>query len=124
MKFLCLVYGEKDPQNNLSDQEAQTLTDEALDYDDQLKKSGHFIMAEALQPVETAKIVRVQGGKVAVTDGPFAETKEFLAGFILIEARDMDDAVQVASKIPPGRYGFVEVRPIMELSRSGAIDAA
>jgi hypothetical protein len=102
----------------------QALTDEALDYDDQLRRTGHFIMAQALQPVETAKIVRVQGGKVAVTDGPFAETKEFLAGFILIEAHDMDDAVRVASKIPPGRYGFVEVRPIMELTRSGAADAA
>lgn len=124
MKFLCLVYGERGPENNLSDREIQALTDESLDYDDRLRQSGHFITAQALQPVETAKIVRVQGGKVAVTDGPFAETKEFLAGFILIEARDLDEAVQIASKIPPGRYGFVEVRPIMELTRSGAVDAA
>jgi hypothetical protein len=80
-----------------------------------LRKSGLLIAAEALQPVETATTVRVRNGKVSISDGPFAETKEHLAGFYLIEARDLNDAIQVASKIPPAREGSVEVRPIREL---------
>jgi len=74
-----------------------------------------LIAAEALQPVETAATVRVRGGKVSVTDGPFAETKEQLAGFYLIEARDLNEAIRVASKIPPAREGSIEVRPVREL---------
>jgi hypothetical protein len=81
-----------------------------------MRDSGYLIAAEALQPVETATTVRVRGGRVAVTDGPFAETKEQLAGFYLIEARDLNDAIQVAAKIPPAREGSVEVRPVRELN--------
>ena len=119
MRYLCLVYSVEDPANVLSEKEEQTLTDESLDYDDQLRKSGHFITANALEPPESGAIVHVRGGRVSVTDGPFAETKEQVAGFVLIEARDLNEAIQVASKIPPARYGFVEVRPIRELVRSG-----
>ena len=79
-------------------------------------RAGSCIAAEALQPVETATTVRVRNGKVSITDGPFAETKEQLAGFYLIEARDLNDAIQVASKIPPAREGSIEVRPIRELN--------
>ena len=119
MRYLCLVYSVEDPANVLSGSEEQALIDESLEYDEQLRKSGHFITANALQTPEAAAIVHVRSGRVSVTDGPFAETKEQVAGFILIEARDLNEAIQVASKIPPARYGFVEVRPIRELVRSG-----
>src|SRR5512145_476483 len=119
MRYLCLVYSVEDPANALSASEEQALVDESLDYDEQLRKSGHFIIASALQPPESGAIVHVRGGRVSVTDGPFAETKEQVAGFVLIEARDFNEAIQVASKIPPARYGFVEVRPIRELVQSG-----
>ena len=119
MRYLCLVYSVEDPANVLSGSEEQALIDESLEYDEQLRKSGHFITANALQAPEAAAIVHVRGGRVSVTDGPFAETNEQVAGFILIEARDLNEAIQVASKIPPARYGFVEVRPIRELVRSG-----
>jgi hypothetical protein len=113
------VYSVEDPANALSDREQQALVDEHLDYDEQLRESGHFITAEALQPPETAAIVRVRSGRVSVTDGPFAEAKEQIAGFILINARDLNEAIQVASKIPSARYGLIEVRPVRELVRSG-----
>jgi hypothetical protein len=80
-----------------------------------LRESGHSIAAEALQPVHTATTVRVRNGKVSITDGPFAETKEQLAGFYLIDARDLNEAIQLASKIPPARVGSIEVRPTREL---------
>ena len=81
-------------------------------YDTAIRNSGHCIASEALQSVQTATTVRVRSGKVAITDGPFAETKEQLAGFYMIDARDLDEAIQIASKIPPARVGCVEVRPI------------
>src|SRR5207237_7631886 len=81
-----------------------------------VRNSGLLIAAEALQPVETATTVRVRNGKVSITDGPFAETKEQLAGFYLIDARDLNDAIHVASKIPPAREGAIEVRPVRELN--------
>ena len=77
---------------------------------------GSLIAAEALQPVETATTVRVRQGRLSITDGPFAETKEQLAGFYLIEARDLNDAIQMAAKIPPAREGSIEVRPVRELN--------
>jgi len=80
------------------------------------RKNGVLVAAEALQPVDTATTVRVRNGKVSVTDGPFAETKEQLAGFYLIDAGDLNEAIQIASKIPPAREGSVEVRPIRELN--------
>jgi hypothetical protein len=85
-------------------------------YGESLRKSGRHIAAEALQPVHTATTVRVRNGKVAMTDGPFAETKEQLAGFYLIDAKDLDEAVELAAKIPPARVGSIEVRPVRELS--------
>ncbi len=117
MKYLCLVYLEEKKLYALSKSESEALIEESLAYDDVLRKSGHYVVSDALQPVQTATTVRVQNGKVLVTDGPFAETKEQLGGFILINARDLSDAIQVASKIPPGRFGCIEVRPIMELNQ-------
>ncbi|MGQ0657888.1 MAG: YciI family protein [Chromatiales bacterium] len=109
MKYLCLVYSEEKKLDTMPDSEC-------LAYDELLRKSGHCIASEALQPVQTATTVRVRNGKVSVTDGPFAETKEQLAGFYLIDARDLNEAIQIASKIPPARVGSVEVRPIRELA--------
>lgn len=115
MKYLCLVYFEPKMWRNISKTEAETIDRESLAYDETLKQNGYLILAEALQSVENATTLRVRSGSVSVTDGPFAETKEVLGGFILIEARDLNEAIQVASKIPLARYGSVEVRPILEL---------
>ncbi len=105
MKYLCLVYGEEDKIRNMDDLHC-------LAFDRAIRQSGHCIASEALQPVATATTVRVRGGKVTVTDGPFAETKECLAGYYMIEAKDLDEAIQIASRIPPAQVGSIEVRPI------------
>jgi hypothetical protein len=117
MKYLCLVYLEEKKLYALSKSESEALIKESLAYDDELRRSGHYIVSNALQPVRLAATVWTRDGKPVVTDGPFAETKEQLGGFILIEARDLNEAIQVASKIPPGRLGCIEVRPIMELNQ-------
>ena len=116
MKYLCLVYGEEDKIAAMDDHEC-------LACDAELRASGHCVASEALESVSTAATVRIRDGRLSVSDGPFAETKETLAGFYLIEARDLSQAVQLASKIPPARVGCVEVRPvrpIREQPRSGA----
>jgi hypothetical protein len=108
MKYLCLVYGEESLMRTVPDAECVSCNDE-------LRANGQRIAAEALQPVATASTVRLREGGVSVTDGPFAETKEQLAGFYLIEARDREEAIRVASKIPAARIGSIEVRPVREL---------
>jgi hypothetical protein len=109
MKYLCLVYLENDKMHAVPDRECQNCGDG-------LRQSGVLVAAEALEPVETATTVRIRNGRMSITDGPFAETKEQLAGFYLIEARDLNDAIQVASKIPPAREGSIEVRPVRQLN--------
>jgi hypothetical protein len=109
MKYLCLVYGEEKKIGAMSD-------DECMAYDEVLRNRGQCLASEALQPVQTATTVRVRNGKVSISDGPFAETNEQLAGFYLVDARDLNDAIQIASEIPPARVGSVEVRPIRELT--------
>jgi hypothetical protein len=109
MKYLCLVYLEEEKLHAVPDREC-------LACGTGLRSSGLLIAAEALQPVETATTVRIRNGKMSVTDGPFAETKEQLAGFYLIDAKDLNVAIQVAAKIPPAREGSVEVRPVRELN--------
>jgi hypothetical protein len=111
MKYLCLVYLEDEKLHAVPDRECASCGDA-------FRQSGILVAAEALQPVETAATVRVRNGKVSVVDGPFAETKEQLAGFYLIEARDLNEAIQTASRIPPAREGSIEVRPIRELDPS------
>ena len=115
MRYVCLVYTEDAKLDALSNQEWDTLIDQHQEYDDALRQSGHFLAGAPLEPVSTATLVRVRGGKVSVTDGPFAETKEHLGGFILLEARDLNEALQLASRIPVARYGTIEVRPVREL---------
>ena len=109
MKYLCLVYGEEKEIGAMTD-------DECMAYDQALRSAGQCLGSEALQPVHTAKTVRVRHGKVCITDGPFTETKECLAGFYLIEAADINDAIKIAAQIPPARVGSIEVRPIRELT--------
>ena len=111
MKYLCLVYGEEQAL-------AATPDRHCLDVDAELRASGHCVASEALQPASTATTVRVRNGKVAVTDGPFAETKEYLAGFYLVEARDLNEAIQLAARIPPATVGAIEVRPIRPIRES------
>ncbi len=108
MKYVCLVYGEENKIQAMRDSEC-------ISYVETLQGSGHFVAGEALHPVRTATTVRVRNGRMAISDGPFAETKEQLAGFYLIEARDLDEAIQVASKIPPASVGSIEVRPVRQL---------
>jgi hypothetical protein len=108
MKYLCLVYSEERNLENFDDAEC-------VSYDEGIRASGHCIASEALQPVATAATVRIRDGKVTVTDGPFAETKEQLAGFYLVDAQDMQEAIQLASRIPPARVGSIEIRPVRQL---------
>lgn len=116
MKYLCMIVLDEKKLDALSESESAALTDESLAYDEALRKSGHFIAAQALQSAHAAQTVRIRNNKVSITAGPFAETHEQVGGFILIEAKDLNDAVQVASKIPVAHLGGVEVRPIKELT--------
>jgi hypothetical protein len=115
-----MVIVDEKKLNALSESESQALDDESLAYDDTLRKGGHFLAAQALESVNAATTLRVRNGKVSVTDGPFAETNEHIGGFILIEARDLNEAIQLASHIPACRLGGVEVRPVKELVASDA----
>ena len=114
MNYLCLIYYDEKKLDNMPKTERDALYDEAYAYYDELVRNGHGIAGDPLQPVATARTVRVPKGKASVTDGPYVETKEQLGGYILMHARDLDEAVQLASKIPPARLGGVEVRPIHE----------
>lgn len=115
MKYLCAVYLEPNAYQGMSASDMANLNRDSLAYNDELAKKGHYIAASALQPPATAKTVRHRAGTPLVTDGPFAETKEVLGGFILIEARDIDEAVRIAANIPVGKFGSIEVRPEMKI---------
>jgi hypothetical protein len=120
MKYICLAYEEENKLNALSKSDWDALREETLSYLEELRKRGHVVAAGALQSVRTAATVRVRSGKVSMTDGPFAETKEQLGGFFLINARDLNEAVQIASRWPSARLGSIEVRPIeVELREEG-----
>jgi hypothetical protein len=114
MKYLCLAYEEETKLNGMTKAEWDVLREETLSYLTELQNRGHVITAEALQGTRTASTVRVRGGRISVTDGPFAETKEQLGGFFLITARDLNEAIHVAAKWPSARLGSIEVRPIEE----------
>ena len=114
MKFLCLAYEEERALNALAESEWHALRRETLDYVDGLQKSGRLILAQPLQSATTAATLRVRSGKLSVIDGPFAETKEQIGGFFLIEAGDFDEAVQIAGQWPSARIGSIEVRPVEE----------
>jgi hypothetical protein len=118
MKFMFMIYHDEHALDALPKGEMQALIDLALDYTEELRQSGHYIVSDALESSRTARTIRVHGGKVSTTDGPFAETKELLGGFFLIEAKDIDEACAVASRFPPARVGIIEVRPVKELTHS------
>jgi hypothetical protein len=108
MKYLLLVYGEESEIGAFP-------VEECVAHDASVRASGHCLASEALQPVSTATTVRVRNGQATITDGPFAETREQLAGFYLVDARDLDEAIRLAARIPPARVGSIEVRPIRDL---------
>lgn len=117
MRYLCLIYDEEKKIAAMSKTESDAFLGEYFAFSEDIKKSAHYLAGEALQPVQTATTVRIRSGKLSTTDGPFAETKEQLGGFYLIEAKDLNDAIGVASRIPSARLGSVEVRPIMEFDQ-------
>ena len=117
MQYLCLIYDDETQWERMPKAEAEKMFGDYFAFTDDIRKSGHYLGGEPLQPTRTATTVRVRNGKVSTTDGPFAETREQLGGFYLIEAKDLNDAIQVASRIPGARIGSIEVRPIMEYSQ-------
>ena len=117
MKYVCLIYDEEKKAAAMSKAEGDAFMGEYFAFTEGIKKSGQYVGGEALQPVQSATTVRVRDGKMSTTDGPFAETKEQLGGFYLITANDLDEALQVASKIPSARIGSVEVRPVVDFSQ-------
>jgi hypothetical protein len=114
MKYLCLAYEEEKKLNDLSRSEWDALRRETLAYVDNLRESGHLILTHALKSAQTATTLQVRNDRLLMTDGPFAETKEQIGGFFLIEARDLNEAIQLAGKWPSARLGSIEVRPIEE----------
>jgi hypothetical protein len=112
MKYLCLVYQEEKQEVNVPpDVIAQAKQDYSA-FTEDIKKSGHYVGSNGLKHTDAATTVRVRNGKISTTDGPFAETKEQLGGYFLIEAKDLNDAIQVAARIPSAKWGSVEVRPV------------
>jgi hypothetical protein len=118
MKYLCLIYSDEKRIGALSESDSKSFMGEYMAFTEGIRKSGHLLGGERLQPTHTATTIRSRNGKISTTDGPFAETKEQLGGFYLIDAKDLNDAIAVASKIPGTRVGSIEVRPIWELNGS------
>ena len=115
MKYLCLIYDNEAQQSKMTKEEGGKMMGEYRDFTQDITKSGHYLGGNPLQPTSTATTVRSRGGKVSTTDGPYAETKEQLGGYYMIETKDLNDAVQVAARIPAARTGAIEVRPIMAM---------
>jgi len=114
MKYLCLIYSDEAAWDAMPKAETDTMMREFGAFTDSIKKSGHWLAGQRLQNAATATTIRSRNGRMSTTDGPFAETKERLGGFYMIEAKDLNDAIQVASRIPSVRVGSIEVRPIFE----------
>ena len=112
MKYLCLIYDNEGRWATMAKEEGDRIMGEYFAFTDDIKKSGHYKAGDSLHPTSAATTVRVRNGKLGTTDGPFAETKEQLGGYYLIEAKDLNDAIQVAARIPAAKTGSVEVRPI------------
>jgi hypothetical protein len=115
MQYLCLIYDDEKAWERLPAAESERIVGEFHDFTEAIKRSGHYLGGNALAPTQAATTVRVRQGKVATTDGPFAETKEQLGGYYLLKARDLNEAIQLAARIPGARFGSVEVRPIVEM---------
>ena len=115
MKYLLLIYDNEANRAGMSEAEQGKIFQEYMDYTSQIRKSGNYIAGEALQPTATATTVRVKNGKTLTTDGPFAETREQLGGFYIIDAKDLDEAIGVAKRIPPASKGTIEIRPVLDI---------
>ena len=118
MKFMLTIYHDEDVLDAMPEKEMQALVDSAIEYAEEIRRSGHYIASDALQRTGTARTIRVRAGKASTTVGAFVETKERLGGFFLIEAKDMDEACAVAARFPPARVAVLEVRPVQELTHS------
>jgi len=117
MKYLCLVYHEEAKIETMPQGEYDAIVEAVLEYREELRSSGHYIDSSPLQPVRSATTIRVRHGQVTITDGPFAETREQLGGYYIINATDLNDAIRVASKMPPARLGCIEVRPLADFDQ-------
>jgi hypothetical protein len=115
MKYLCLIYSDETQWPKLPEADVLTMMSEYRAFGDGIKASGHYIAGHRLEPTTTATTVRIRNGKLSTTDGPFAETKEQLGGFYMIEAKDLNEAIQIGSRIPGAKHGSIEVRPIAEV---------
>jgi hypothetical protein len=117
MQYVCLVYGDESRLAELSPADLDALIEETAAHTEELRAAGHLVLARALEQTDAATTVRVRDGRLSATDGPFAETVEQLGGFVVIEARDLNEAIRLAGRIPSARYGSVEVRPVVDLMR-------
>jgi hypothetical protein len=113
MQYMCLIYDEEKTWGSMPEDERNTVFGEYGAFTEAIKESGNYVAGDALQPTSTATTVRIRGGETLVTDGPFAETKEQLGGYYLVEAKDVDEALKIAERIPSARYGAIEVRPVV-----------
>ena len=118
MRYVCLIYDEEKALENMPKAESDAFMGEYFAFTENIQKNGSYVAGEALQPVSTATTLRFRNGKLSTTDGPFAETKEQLGGFYLVEARDLNEALQIAAKIPSVRTGTIEVRPVVDFSQA------
>ena len=118
MKFMFTIHHDENVLDAIPEKDMQALVDSAIEYAEEIRQSGHYIASDALQRTATARTIRVRDGQVSTTAGPFAETKEQLGGFFVIEAKDMDEACAVAARFPPARVAVIEVRPVQELKHS------
>ena len=118
MKFMFTIYHDENTLDAMPETERQALVDSAIEYAEEIRRSGHYIASDALQSTRTARTIRTRAGAISTTVGPFAETREQLGGFFVIEAKDMDEACAVAARFPPARVGVIEIRPVQELMHS------
>jgi hypothetical protein len=116
MKYLCLIYQDEAKIDAMPQDEYDAIISDVLAYREELRQNGHYLASSPLQSVDSATTIRVRHGKMTITDGPFAETREQVGGFYLIEATDLNDAIRIASKMPPARIGSIEIRPLKELN--------
>jgi len=117
MRYLCLIYEDEKPWESIPTAEAEAVMGEYFAFTEGIRGKGQLVAGEALQPTATATTVRVRNGKISTTDGPYVETKEQLGGFYLIDAGDLNEAIQIASRIPSARHGSIEVRPVVDFSQ-------
>jgi len=120
MKYLCLIYENEKNWETMPPAESEAIMNQYFSFTEEISRNGKYLAGEALQPTANATTVLFRNGKVSTTDGPFAETKEQLGGFYMIEASDLNDAIQVAARIPSARLGSIEVRPVVDFSKEAA----